>query len=468
MPTLSAQHFWVRPYEGSADGAASNYVVVKLPPKTAPQAKLSTSGVPATPAQITWDASQSSDADGQIVRYEWDFDDDGEYEYDGGDIPTADFYYYEEGNYGAAVRVTDDDGLSDTASWAVIITTAATWHVERVDGANSPYTHILNLAGRPAIFYFPRYEEPGNPSQHIIRAEDEFGSSWEDPLPISAPLRENGFVLVEGHPATTALWFDVPTQMNSLRFWRASDDGGTAWPSPVVLLETAFSNDAFTLLIYDGKPAVLYDFPLRYMLAKDATGSAWNEPVETPKSRGALSVIDGRFAMAYDGVGLTFTRAVNYDATEWTDAVEIDQPAVSENIKLIEAGGVPGIAYYDDTLQVMKYVPAVDAAGSAWREPVIIVNGRYTRYTLEIVDGRPVIVYYDYSGKTVHFVSSNNAQGSSWGRPALVATEVELPFIGQSPSVTDLNGRPAICFLEKDKVDPNLFQDRQLTYASMY
>lgn len=58
--------------------------------------------------QVTFDASESSDPDGHIVLYEWDFGDGSGKNY--GMIVTHAFA--NEGTYTVRLRVTDDDGAS--------------------------------------------------------------------------------------------------------------------------------------------------------------------------------------------------------------------------------------------------------------------------------------------------------------------------------------------------------------------
>lgn len=72
------------------------------------------------PAQIgqvvTFDASGSYDPDGQIVRYEWDWEGDGTYDFDAGTNPIASHSYPHEGTYYPRLRVTDNDGLTNETS----------------------------------------------------------------------------------------------------------------------------------------------------------------------------------------------------------------------------------------------------------------------------------------------------------------------------------------------------------------
>ena len=68
------------------------------------------------PLLVNFDASGSSDFDGTVDMYEWDLDGDGTFESNTGSTPTNSFTYTTDGTYDPAVRVTDNDGGTDTAS----------------------------------------------------------------------------------------------------------------------------------------------------------------------------------------------------------------------------------------------------------------------------------------------------------------------------------------------------------------
>ncbi|MCK4390439.1 MAG: PKD domain-containing protein [Desulfobacterales bacterium] len=63
---------------------------------------------------VRFDASGSRDVDGQIIRYEWDFDGDGTYDYESADTPVVTHTFSSPGMYNPVLRVTDNDWLSDT------------------------------------------------------------------------------------------------------------------------------------------------------------------------------------------------------------------------------------------------------------------------------------------------------------------------------------------------------------------
>ncbi|MEK7145761.1 MAG: PKD domain-containing protein, partial [Patescibacteria group bacterium] len=65
------------------------------------------------PLDVEFDASASYDPDGQIVSYEWDLDGDGQF--DDAEGPIADFTYSSEGDYIVSLKVTDNNGETNIA-----------------------------------------------------------------------------------------------------------------------------------------------------------------------------------------------------------------------------------------------------------------------------------------------------------------------------------------------------------------
>jgi outer membrane protein assembly factor BamB len=74
-----------------------------------------------TTQTVTFDASGSTDNDGSIVNYAFDFDGDGNYD-SIGPSATATHTYDVQYGYNAQVRVTDNHGGTDTASVQVVVT----------------------------------------------------------------------------------------------------------------------------------------------------------------------------------------------------------------------------------------------------------------------------------------------------------------------------------------------------------
>ncbi len=86
-----------------------------------PVAELSanpTSG--AAPLVVNFDASGSYDLNGKIVKYEWDWNGDGIYDYVS-TVGTVQHTYATPGSFNATVRVTDDTGATATTSVAITV-----------------------------------------------------------------------------------------------------------------------------------------------------------------------------------------------------------------------------------------------------------------------------------------------------------------------------------------------------------
>ena len=133
---------------------SSSGTITVTQPNLPPQAAISadvTSG--AAPLTVNLDASGSSD-DGSIVKYEWDFDTDGNYDQDTGATPTVTHIYSTEGYVSTTVRVTDNTGLTATAS----VTIAAGITYDEVE--NNDTTGQAN--GFPAFPFSAFYGSSGS------------------------------------------------------------------------------------------------------------------------------------------------------------------------------------------------------------------------------------------------------------------------------------------------------------------
>lgn len=71
------------------------------------------------PLIVNFDASESLDPDGEIVDYEWDLDGDGSYD-DGNDEKVS-YTYDKYGTYTVKLRVTDNNGESDTMEMEIVV-----------------------------------------------------------------------------------------------------------------------------------------------------------------------------------------------------------------------------------------------------------------------------------------------------------------------------------------------------------
>jgi len=90
--------------DGGSDGGSNS----------APTADISASSTTVAPGEtVDFDGTGSSDSDGSISSYEWDWTSDGTYDATGS---TASHSYSSTGTYTVTLKVTDDEGATDTAT----------------------------------------------------------------------------------------------------------------------------------------------------------------------------------------------------------------------------------------------------------------------------------------------------------------------------------------------------------------
>jgi PKD repeat protein len=103
---------------------------VTLDPPSGPQPPTASFSVTPNPAQanqtVTFDASASSDLDGGIAKYEWDFDGNGTYETNAGSNPVTTHSYPTTGVFTVRLRVTDEQGATANTNRAVSIDNSGT------------------------------------------------------------------------------------------------------------------------------------------------------------------------------------------------------------------------------------------------------------------------------------------------------------------------------------------------------
>jgi subtilisin-like proprotein convertase family protein len=103
----------------------------------APTAALAVTPAPTTAGQaVTMDAGGSGDADGAVVRYDWDLDGNGSYETTTKTVPTHVHTYPNAGRFAIGVRVTDNDGGVATATRSLVVGTAS--HPAGSGGTTTP------------------------------------------------------------------------------------------------------------------------------------------------------------------------------------------------------------------------------------------------------------------------------------------------------------------------------------------
>lgn len=152
-----------------------------------------------SPGEFTLFSTGSGDPDGTIVKYEWDFESDGIFDYES-ETPSPVIHIYpgeaaggpREGKYRARLRVTDDRGKTATVQTPVFISNDAHlyWTWEWVDGgtevgydAGGGANMLIDPRdGRPCIVYVVRGLIDSNWGFEYVQIKVAWknpGGSWE-------------------------------------------------------------------------------------------------------------------------------------------------------------------------------------------------------------------------------------------------------------------------------------------------
>jgi hypothetical protein len=298
-----------------------------------------------TPTASAWPTPLAADSAGSVGQYTSLAVVDGYPAIAYYDPPNGDLKY---------VRASDARGFS----WGTPVTVDSTDDVGR-------YVSLAVVDGNPAI----AYHHVTNRDLKYVRASDATGSSWPTPLTVDSAGdvgRYASLAVVENRPAIA---YRAASPDYDLKYVRASDATGSSWPTPLAADSTGDVGHYPSLAVVDGRPAIAYfdatNSELKYVRASDATGSSWGMPVAADSAGdvgryASLAVVDGYPAIAYYDAGpnydLKYVRASDAAGSSWGTGSIVDSAGiVGEYASLAVVDGRPGIAYYDDTNDVLRF-----------------------------------------------------------------------------------------------------------------
>ena len=474
---------------------ALDFVQVRI--KQPPEARLTYNVAPGAFWRVSWTAAGSYDPDGQVMRFQWDFDGDGVYEHDTGAEAVVDFYYYEAGDYPVSVRVTDDDGLTAEASRTAQVYASGEWHVNVVDERLDSELHgdgmrgettLLNAGGHPAIVYGRLLDEEDPLTEAwygaaYLRALNPSGSSWPEPEIVFGNMT-SAVAIVDGHPAIAAAYrIEIePAPLfiydNYDLFIRANEPAGASWADPIVLNEYRTEagqvpsdirfGDSRYLFTVEGRPTIFgnsyveYQNSGAYVRANDASGSSWPalhlhgiEPIES--SLHDYAVVGGlvAYVSTINDKDVLYNRGLDNEALYWAEPVLVDElEEVSRRSKLLDAGGYPAVVYFEDIEDTLKYRYALDAEGTVWSTAIVLAPRAEWRFQAGMIDGRPTVLYGDRINDALMLIAANDSQGRLWNLAARVPGNVgTVEFIGVTGTflseLTDISAKPGICAVHR-------------------
>ena len=194
------------------------------------------------PLEVSFDASGSSDADGMIVAYEWNFGDGTT-----GEGVTTTHVYSMPGTYTVVLTVTDDDGATATASQTITVEEdmqGGTARVQIIHNADSETVQVLvngeeflpTLAYRTAT---PYVDVPANTPLEITLIPVNKFSRFPDPIRATITLDADvsyvamaygTFDTADDFPVEIGLFEgaveNVGDQEVAIQFFHGSNDAG--------------------------------------------------------------------------------------------------------------------------------------------------------------------------------------------------------------------------------------------------
>ena len=161
----------------------------------APKAIISTTPNPASgtgPLLVQLKGDHSSDDDGSIVLYEWDYNGDGIFDYFSEIQPNVSFTYAQNGTYTPTLRVTDNDGLKTKASTTVTVDnqTPSVIIDASITKGNAPLTVNFTAKGIDPDGSIESYQWNFDNSTNWIDSEvDNISYTFEEPGKYTASLK---------------------------------------------------------------------------------------------------------------------------------------------------------------------------------------------------------------------------------------------------------------------------------------
>jgi hypothetical protein len=317
------------------------------------------------------------------------------------------------------------------------------------------------VAGKPAIAYydsvrrnlnFARNSDPNGAGSWIVSTVDSLGEVGRYP----------SLAVIDGCPAISYIDSTIPGN-SQLKFARNSaPDGSGAWTTATIAAAAAFGIQT-SLALVGGKPAIAYaseQLRLARNSAADGSGT-WTiitlDSSGSPVSSPSLSVLTGAGnpAISYgdNANGLRFVRALDSAGTTWSAPVTVDSAksfgAYTSLISL--SAGTPAISYYDQANAELKFARNSVADGSGpWTVTTVSSTGaigRYSSMALTSVVGNqtPIIAYYDETNGDLK-VARNSATDGSGTWTIVPADSSAIDDVGSLCSLAIVNGTPAISY----------------------
>lgn len=429
-------------------GPRSNIVVANVPGNIPPSAELDAEPLSGDAGlTVDFDAGASSDADGQITAYEWDFEGDGVIDFSSGSDPTAQHTYPDPGEYEATLCVTDNDG-------------ALAYAVAEISIANQPPQAVLNadpaVSTRLVAVHFDASLSSDSDGQIVDYAWDFEGDAVYDEH-TATPVIDHLYSGIgeceatvcvtdnSGGKATAISSVTIENIPPVLEFQVTPDDPETGHHITVDLSGsydpdgeiTRYKWDFGDEVKYQSTPVAtkVYSQAGEYAFAleiKDDNGALITDESEVYVSGLSVSeienakwmyypylgVVNGRPAISvycdsYSHNALQYAGSVDEIGSDWHDLIDVSLGEYMDrkDSTCAEVNGRPAI------LEGMTYYRALGVSGTEWGDPMQLASGVEDRLSsILVVDGRPLTMFLKNT-RELAVIKANDTDGQSWSTP---------------------------------------------------
>jgi len=428
------------------------------------------------PMTVNFSAEGSTDEDGSIENYEWDFDGDGVFSEGGGEDDaegnaTASFTFDARGEYDATVRLTDNEGATATAQQLITVTGPG-WEVVTVDadGGKNPWLAIIS--GHPTIAYckdnqvfYVRAATPVGASQldwsSKLQLSNQGGEDYQADLPVLAEIA--------GFP-TLAYAANQSTQVIYVQATAAAGSDLADWEQRVTLLDAEIALGFGQFLTVEGNPALCLQkgISIWYARAGTASGSAVEDWEFVPvyldhcSHNPSMAMVQGHPAIAFRDSccgHLKYVRSstsTGLSVEDWSNVVTANDSVAPEWPILAEIDGFPAITWRNYDVIYQRSLTPLGGDDLDWHNEITVFPHEETAAfsTLREIDGHPAIAFLDLDNEVLVYTRADTSDGldeNDWTQFDVVADPASDHWLN-TLSMTIVDGNPAIAFKAQDEL----------------
>ena len=462
-PIDSSKYYWVRGADATGEGIASIAVGGgNLPPVIGLATPDGFSVVP--PGSLHFDASGSTDPEGQDLTFIWTFTNGLGYY-----TPAIDAQFSKEGIYTCMLLVIDEMGASADMLFNVTSSSGEKWRISQPDSAHvlaaSDRVRVEQLDnGKPGVGFST--SDGTNDLVLFTAANDPGGATWNSTTQVTlldGDLRDLDMAMVGTTPTPAMCWVGTGTgsPVDTLECAQATNTTGGGWTLKSVSAGQQFSAPA----IGEGDSRVFLAYrdggaqSLQYAQGSVFNPDPWNIGVIDMSGEGGstptVCELGGSPAVAYrykqDG-SYRFVRSTLLAGNViWgVPVTALGSGDGALNTSLISLDGdVPAFAMYSASDGFLKYVKASDATALVWNP--FIFGGTDSGNSaclpaMTLAGGRPFLAYQQPTSGQLFGAWADDQTGTSWQ-----VQEISADVLSDVLSdVIEVQGHPAVAFAGAD------------------